>query len=78
MADDFSDDGTWKWMQKIAEKDQNVKIHRNSGPTRLGHTILYDTLVKMASNDIITNVQKNLLAQVHFSSRIQIIKVIVF
>ena len=53
MADDFSDDGTWKWMQKIAEKDQNVKIHRNSGPTRLGHTILYDTLVKMASNDIV-------------------------
>ena len=45
MADDFSDDGTWKWMQKIAEKDQNVKIHRNSGPTRLGHTILYDTLI---------------------------------
>jgi len=53
MADDFSDDGTWKWMKEIAEKDQNVKIHRNSGPTRLGHTILYDTLVNMASNDIV-------------------------
>ena len=53
MADDFSDDGTWDWMREIAEKDQNVKIHRNSGPTRLGHTILYDTLVNMASNDIV-------------------------
>ena len=53
MADDFSDDGTWEWMKEIAEKDQNVKIHRNSGPTRLGHTILYDTLVNMASNDIV-------------------------
>ena len=53
MADDFSDDGTWKWMKKIAEKDANVKIHRNTGPTRLGHTILYDTLVDMATNDIV-------------------------
>ena len=52
-ADDFSDDGTWEWMQKTAEKDGNIKIHRNEGPTRLGHTILYDTLVDMASNDIV-------------------------
>jgi len=52
-ADDFSDDGTWEWMQGIAEVDLNVKIHRNEGPTRLGHTILYDTLVDMATNDIV-------------------------
>ena len=52
-ADDFSDDGTWEWMQEIAEKDKNVKIHRNEGPTRLGHTILYDTLVDMSTSDII-------------------------
>ena len=52
-ADDFSDDGTWEWMNKIVEKDPNVKIHRNEGPTRLGHTILYDTLVDMATNDIV-------------------------
>ena len=54
MADDFSDDGTWKWMKEIAKKDQNVKIHRNEGPTRLGHTILYDTLINdYATNDIV-------------------------
>jgi len=53
-ADDFSDDGTWEWMQEIAKKDKNVKIHRNDGPTRLGHTILYDTLVnEYATSDII-------------------------
>ena len=52
-ADDFSDDGTWEWMQEIVEKDKNVKIHRNEGPTRLGHTILYDTLVDMATSDIV-------------------------
>jgi glycosyltransferase involved in cell wall biosynthesis len=52
-ADDFSDDGTWEWMNEMKEKDPNVKIHRNEGPTRLGHTILYDTLVDMATNDIV-------------------------
>ena len=52
-ADDFSDDGTWEWMNEIVKSDKNVKIHRNEGPTRLGHTILYDTLVDMATNDII-------------------------
>ena len=52
-ADDFSDDGTWEWMQEIAEKDKNVRIHRNEGPTRLGHTILYDTLVDIATSDIV-------------------------
>ena len=52
-ADDFSNDGTWEWMNEVMEKDPNVKIHRNEGPTRLGHTILYDTLVDMATNDIV-------------------------
>ena len=52
-ADDFSDDGTWEWMQEIAEKDKNVRIIRNSGPDRLGHTILYDRLVEIATSDIV-------------------------
>ena len=53
MADDASNDGTWMWMNKIASEDPNVKIHRNEGPKRLGHTILYDTLVDIATNDIV-------------------------
>jgi glycosyltransferase involved in cell wall biosynthesis len=54
MADDFSDDGTWDWMQEIIKKDKNVKIYRNEGPERLGHTILYDTLINdYATNDIV-------------------------
>ena len=52
-ADDFSDDGTWDWMNEIMRKDDNVQIIRNDGPDRLGHTILYDSLVNMATNDIV-------------------------
>ena len=53
MADDYSDDGTWEWMNEIVKKDQNTQIMRNNGPERLGHTILYDRLVDMATNDIV-------------------------
>jgi hypothetical protein len=36
------------------EEDKNVKLHINKGPERLGHTILYDTLVnEYATNDIV-------------------------
>ena len=53
-ADDASTDGTWEWMVETAEKDQNIKLYRNEGPERLGHTILYDTLVnECATNDIV-------------------------
>jgi glycosyltransferase involved in cell wall biosynthesis len=54
VADDFSDkDNTWEWCQEMMEKDPSFKAIRNEGPTRLGHTILYDNLVNdVATNDI--------------------------
>ena len=53
VADDASTDGTWEWCLEMMEKDPLFKAHRNEGPNRLGHTILYDTLVnEIATNDI--------------------------
>jgi len=53
VADDFSSDGTWEWCQDMMDADPNFKAIRNEGPTRLGHTILYDRLVnEVASHDI--------------------------
>ena len=53
VADDFSNDGTWEWCQEMMKKDSNFKAIRNEGPTRLGHTILYDRLVnEVASHDV--------------------------
>ena len=69
-ADDFSDDGTWEWMQEIAEKDGNIKIHRNEGPTRLGHTILYDTLVDMATSDIVMIYHADMYALPNFDTEV--------
>lgn len=45
IASDASTDGTVEWVQEIMKTDENVKLHINEGPERLGHTILYDTLV---------------------------------
>lgn len=54
VADDFSDkDGTWEWCLEMMKNDPNFKAIRNEGPTRLGHTILYDRLInEVASHDI--------------------------
>ena len=53
VADDASDDGTWEWCVETEKIDPNFKWIRNMGPTRLGHTILYDKLVnEVATNDI--------------------------
>jgi len=70
-ADDFSDDGTWEWMQEIAKKDKNVKIHRNEGPKRLGHTILYDTLVnEYATNDVVMIYHADMYACPHMDTQV--------
>ena len=53
VADDASTDGTWDWCLEMMEKDPLFKAHRNEGPNRLGHTILYDTLTnEVATKDI--------------------------
>ena len=53
VADDFSNDGTWDWCLEMIDKDPLFKAIRNEGPTRLGHTILYDRLVnEVATKDI--------------------------
>ena len=53
VADDFSNDGTWDWCLKMMDKDPLFKAIRNEGPTRLGHTILYDRLVnEVATSEI--------------------------
>jgi glycosyltransferase involved in cell wall biosynthesis len=53
VADDFSNDGTWEWCEDMMVKDPNFKAIRNDGPTRLGHTILYDELVEIADTPIV-------------------------
>ena len=51
VADDASTDGTWEWCREMMKEDPLFKAYKNPGPDRLGHTILYDTLI----NEVATN-----------------------
>jgi glycosyltransferase involved in cell wall biosynthesis len=53
LADDFSEDGTWEWLQEIKKTDHNIQIFRNEGPERKGIVHWYDYLCEKASNDIV-------------------------
>ena len=46
LLDDGSTDGTWEWIQQ-----QNCIKYRSE--TRVGHTILYDKGIELATNDIV-------------------------
>lgn len=57
--DDFSNDGTYEWLSSenwdefLMLFGIHVKWNRNNGPKRLGHTILYDKIVKeLATNNL--------------------------
>jgi glycosyltransferase involved in cell wall biosynthesis len=51
--DDFSDDGTEDWLKEFQHPDIKLKWSRNAGPTRLGHTILYDKIInELATNEL--------------------------
>ena len=51
LLDDGSNDGTYEWLLETKSNDENVILHRSE--ERVGHTILYDLGIEMASNEII-------------------------
>jgi glycosyltransferase involved in cell wall biosynthesis len=72
VADDFSDDGTVEWCKETASKDPNFKWIRNDGPTRLGHTILYDRLInEVATNDVVMIYHADMYACPNFDKYIE-------
>ncbi len=52
LLDDFSDDGTWDWIEAQAKLDDNLRIYRHNGPEIAGHTVLYDLGVKLSKNPL--------------------------
>ena len=51
LLDDGSTDETWSWMQGLRPADNKLIIYKND--VRVGHTILYDKGIELATNDII-------------------------
>lgn len=53
LIDDGSTDGTWKWIWSIAEEHQHREVKAFRSETRVGHTILYDKGIELATNEIV-------------------------
>ena len=51
LLDDGSTDGTWDWIVEVFGKDSNVVHFRSE--SRVGHTVLYDEGIRLASNSIV-------------------------
>ena len=64
MLDDASEDGTWKWLESL--DDENIIIHQNKGPERLGHTILYDTGVELSTSEIFSIFHADMIASPNY------------
>ena len=72
VADDFSNDGTEDWCKEMSAKDPNFKYIRNNGPTRLGHTILYDRLInEVATNDVVMIYHADMYACPNFDKYVE-------
>ena len=52
ILDDASTDGTWEWINSL-EAEHYTK-YRNESSDRVGHTVLYDVGIKLATTPIVT------------------------
>lgn len=62
VFDDASDDGTFEWLETL--KSNNIYIQRVD--QRLGHTILYDRGIKLASNNIVGIFHADMIMGPHY------------
>ena len=53
LLDDGSTDGTWEWIWELAEAHQHREVKSYKSTKRVGHTILYDKGIELATNDIV-------------------------
>jgi glycosyltransferase involved in cell wall biosynthesis len=53
LLDDGSTDGTWDWVWELAESHQQREVKSYRSLKRVGHTILYDKGIELATNDIV-------------------------
>jgi glycosyltransferase involved in cell wall biosynthesis len=53
LLDDGSTDGTWEWIWELAELHQHREVKAYQSKERVGHTILYDKGIEIATNEIV-------------------------
>ena len=59
ILDDASTDGTNDWINSINKP--NIISYRNGGPDRVGHTILYDIGIKLATTPVVAILHSDMI-----------------
>jgi len=66
ILDDASTDGTNDWVSSINKP--NIISYRNGGPDRVGHTVLYDIGIKLATTPIVTILHSDMIVTQNYVS----------
>jgi len=68
LIDDASTDGTYEWLEFAQKTDDNLVVYRVD--KRVGHTILYDKGIEMASNEIVGILHADMIVGPNYSKNI--------
>jgi len=64
LLDDGSNDGTYEWLQSIQKEDDNVILYQSE--ERVGHTILYDLGIEVATNEIVGIIHADMIVTANY------------
>lgn len=70
LLDDASTDGTWNWIESLAENDSKVIKYRNESKERVGHTVLYDKGIELATTEIVSILHSDMIITLNYVSNI--------
>lgn len=68
IIDDASTDGTYEWLEFVQKTDDNLIIHRVD--KRVGHTILYDTGIELATNEVVGILHADMIVGPNYSKNL--------
>jgi glycosyltransferase involved in cell wall biosynthesis len=70
LLDDASTDNTWEWIQHIIKSDKKAIGYQNKEKERVGHTVLYDLGIKIATTEIVSILHSDMIITPNYVSNI--------
>lgn len=70
LLDDGSNDGTWEWIWELAESHQQREVKSYRSLERVGHTILYDKGIELATNKIVGILHADMIVGPNYSKNL--------
>jgi glycosyltransferase involved in cell wall biosynthesis len=68
ILDDASTDGTWEWIESLNKS--HISSYRNDTNDRVGHTVLYDVGIQMATTEIVSILHSDMVISPNYVENI--------